>query len=280
MFGYIKPNIPELRVREKTRYDAWYCGLCRRLGDRYGIISRACLSYDCAFLALLLSSVNENHPVREELHSCTFKPLGRKRVMIAGDSPALDYAAAICVLLAKYKLDDEVQDGKPLFAAAKLPFAAAFSKAKKDLPDAEKVISEGLEELSMIENEGIASPDVPANSFGKLLKKLLLLSPAPEKSLPVLGEIGFWLGRYIYLLDAWDDRQSDEKKGLYNPFVLSKSDKELAELLINISINSAISAYNLLDIHSECDLASNIICEGCFAVTNKIFNNNSLNSKI
>ena len=58
MFGYIKPNIPELRVREKARYDAWYCGLCRRLGARYGTAARALLSFDCTFLALLAASVS------------------------------------------------------------------------------------------------------------------------------------------------------------------------------------------------------------------------------
>lgn len=80
LFGYIKPNIPELRVREKARYDAWYCGLCRRLGARYGTAARALLSFDCTFLALLAASVSgEDSP--EDLLRCPFKPFGKKRAM-------------------------------------------------------------------------------------------------------------------------------------------------------------------------------------------------------
>ena len=100
MFGYIRPNIPELRVREKLRYDAWYCGLCARLGREYGLAARACLSYDCTFLAIMLGSLEEES-VSSEIAHCPFKPLGKKKPIIKEASPALGYAAAVCVLLAK-----------------------------------------------------------------------------------------------------------------------------------------------------------------------------------
>ena len=40
MFGYIRPRIDELRVREAAEYRAAYCGLCRCLGKRCGMSSR------------------------------------------------------------------------------------------------------------------------------------------------------------------------------------------------------------------------------------------------
>lgn len=129
LFGYIKPNIPELRVREKARYDAWYCGLCRRLGARYGTAARALLSFDCTFLALLAASVSgEDSP--EDLLRCPFKPFGKKRAMLGSPSAALDFAADVCVILSEFKLSDDIADGKPLQIAAKLSLLCAFKKAR------------------------------------------------------------------------------------------------------------------------------------------------------
>ena len=134
MFGYIKPNIPELRVREKARYDAWYCGLCRRLGARYGTAARALLSFDCTFLALLAASVSgEDSP--EDLLRCPFKPFGKKRAMLGSPSAALDFAADVCVILSEFKLSDDIADGKPLRIAAKLPLLCAFKKARLRRPE-------------------------------------------------------------------------------------------------------------------------------------------------
>ena len=111
MFGYIRPNLPELKVREKERYEAWYCGLCRSLGKRYGQASRLVLSYDGAFLAMLLSAVTDR-PSPCEKHLCPVHPLKKKKAMVQRENPALDYAADVCVILADFKLRDDAQDGK------------------------------------------------------------------------------------------------------------------------------------------------------------------------
>ena len=57
MYGYIQPNQDELRIREYTEYRAYYCGLCKCLSAEYGEIARSVLSYDCTFIALLLSGL-------------------------------------------------------------------------------------------------------------------------------------------------------------------------------------------------------------------------------
>lgn len=297
LFGYITPNIPELRVRDKTRYEAWYCGLCRCLGKRYGLVSRACLSYDCAFLAMLVHSLKRGiitdldesgsctnsgessaniidgyTPLPCSSHACPFKPFARKRAVIDGESPALDFAAAVCVLLSMYKLRDDVADGKPFRALAELPLSSAFFKAKRDYPSVADSLADNLAKLSAIEKNRTASPDTAADAFGVLLRDVLMHSPAPSGNAQPLSELGYHMGRYIYLLDAWDDRRSDEKHRLYNPFVLSETKRTGAEFLIYFSINSAISAYNLLEVRYDKELIDNIVTQGCFAAADRIFN--------
>lgn len=271
MFGYVKPNLPELKVREKERYEAWYCGLCRSLGKRYGQKARLLLSYDCAFLAMFLSSVRgEASPC--EKHLCPVHPLRGKKPMVRRENPAFDYAADICVILAKFKLRDDVRDGKPLRRTLSLPLLRAFSKAKKRLPEVYAAVEKSVTELAAIEKAKLPSPDSAANTSGEMLRAIMVNAPLPE-DLPapgeirlILSEIGFFIGRTVYLLDAWDDREKDLKKKLYNPFNLSGAKEEDAEFLVNFSINSAISAYNLLEerLRSDLGVLHNVFYEGLF----------------
>ena len=54
MFGYVTASWKELTAEEQKRYGAVYCGICREIRQRSTGIGRICLSYDMAFLALLL----------------------------------------------------------------------------------------------------------------------------------------------------------------------------------------------------------------------------------
>lgn len=278
MYGYIKPNIPELKVKEKLRYDAWYCGLCRALGKRYGQASRMLLSYDASFLALLLSCAMGLNCSLEK-HKCPVRPLGKKKVMVCADDPALDYAADACVILAKFKIKDDVMDGQKLHAAFNLPFIHAFNKAKRSAPKTHECVENGINRLVEIEMNKEPSADIAANAFGDILRGIIENAPqdmtASEKEREqmacVLSELGFFIGRTVYLLDAWDDREKDKKRGLYNPFNLANTSKEDAEFMVNISINSAISAYDLLERcvqnapKGDLSIIRNIMSEGLFA---------------
>ena len=50
MFGYITVNKQELKFKEFDMYQAYYCGLCRVLREKYGFSGQFTLSYDCTFL--------------------------------------------------------------------------------------------------------------------------------------------------------------------------------------------------------------------------------------
>ena len=62
MFGYVLPCKPELKVREWTRYRAYYCGLCKELGREYGLFSRFLLNYDLVLLALCADAARGEAP--------------------------------------------------------------------------------------------------------------------------------------------------------------------------------------------------------------------------
>ena len=106
MFGYVRPLRPELKCRDFDLYRATYCGLCRSMRRRYGLLAPMFLNYDFTFLTLLLWQPEEGFTPC--LGRCHANPL-RKKPMCP-DSPALELAADESVILTWWKLRDSVQD--------------------------------------------------------------------------------------------------------------------------------------------------------------------------
>ncbi len=57
MFGYIVVNKAEMKFKEFDKYHAYYCGLCRKLREKYGVAGQFSLSYDMTFLLMLLTGL-------------------------------------------------------------------------------------------------------------------------------------------------------------------------------------------------------------------------------
>ena len=221
MFGYVTASLKELDKEAEKRYRAVYCGICRRIRVQSGQLARLGLSYDMAFLALLLMSLYEPEETAGE-KSCNLHPI-QKRPWV--DNKFIQYAADMNVALSYYNCLDDWEDDRKY--SAKL-LAGQFGK---HLPEIEaryprqcSAIAACIGQLSELEKAGCANPDEPASCFGNLMGELLTY----EEDLwaPTLRQMGFYLGRFIYLLDAALDYDKDEKKKKYNPYLAMGTGKD------------------------------------------------------
>ena len=105
MFGYVTASA-EMPEERRKRYRAYYCGLCRNLGRRYGAFSRMTLSYDAVFLYMLLSSLYEPEEQSGQ-ERCLPHPLKEHAFV---ENPLADYAADVNLLLSYHKCLDDWQD--------------------------------------------------------------------------------------------------------------------------------------------------------------------------
>ena len=214
MFGYVRPFRPELKCRDFDLYRATYCGLCRCLRRRYGLAAPMLLNFDFTFLALLLWEPEEQFsPCRGRCHA---NPL--RKLPMCPESPALELAADESVVLSWWKLQDAIQDeglwkGIPVRALSLL-LKPAYRKAARRCPEFDCTVQNCLEELSVLEKEHCPSIDRAADTFARLLQ-----SAAPEEGEQgrILSQLLYHLGRWIYLIDAWDDLEEDKLAGRYNP---------------------------------------------------------------
>ena len=170
MFGYVTANMGELSKEQQRRYSAVYCGICRRIREQSGQLARLGLSYDMAFLAVLLMSLYE--PSEQGGNNrCLIHPITRRDWI---DNEFVRYAADINVALAYYNcLDDWQDDGK---RSAKW-LAEAYEKHLPDIkarwPRQCQAIRDSLEHLSSLEKGNCPNPDEPAGAFGELMGELL-----------------------------------------------------------------------------------------------------------
>ena len=219
MFGYIKTYPPELKVREQESYRALYCGLCREMGQCDGQCARLMLSYDFVFLALVRLCVTGEAPSFRQ-RRCLVHPF-RRRPM-GEDCEALAHSARCAALLNYWKCRDDCADERGLrrLRAYLLlpPLALGRRRVRRVYAELDERIAEHLAALSRLERERVDSVDLPADAFGALLRELCAfgLEGVPFK---LAAEIGYHVGRWIYLVDALDDREADAKRGAYNPLI-------------------------------------------------------------
>lgn len=257
MFGYVMANLPELDKQQKKRYSSVYCGICRGIRDCACNTARLGLSYDMAFLALLLMSLYE--PQEQEIkHACPLHPM-RKAV----ENEYVRYAADMNALLLYYKCLDDIADENKLTSKG---LAAALASTAQQLeakyPRQGGVVKACLKELSSLEKENCPEPDKVAGCFGKLLAEILVYRQDHWEE--TLRQLGYALGRYIYLADAAVDYKKDKKKKSYNPYLAMGMEEnyEQFEQYLVLAMGRCVKFYEHLPLVQDKAILDNILYSG------------------
>ncbi len=264
MFGYIRPHMPDLRLRDHQYYRGVYCGLCRAMGRCTGQCSRFTLSYDLTFLSLVRLALANGNPsksdpdaaVRFERRRCLLHPFRPRPSLCKGN--ATDYAACVSAVLAYYKLLDDRADEtghRRLRARLALPHARRFCRrAERSFPGLTNTIAPLMCRLAQAEATAVPSADEPAEAFGQLLGTLFAYELEGARA-RIGHTIGRHIGRWLYLLDAVDDYAEDAKRKRPNPLhrlygdsVLTHEHRTHLEAALALELRRAADALDLLEI--------------------------------
>ena len=259
MFGYVTASVKELTPEQKRRYNAVYCGICRRIRVQSSQIARLGLSYDMAFLALLLMSLYEPEEDSGD-RACMLHPVKPKPWI---DNKFIRYAADMNVALAYYNfLDDWQDDGKITAKWMAEAFGKQYDAIEEQYPRQCGAIRESIRRLTELEKAGCPNPDEPAGVFGELMAELFVV----EEDLwsPVLRNTGRALGRFIYLLDAAADYDKDKRKGKYNPYLAMGMEKDWArwEDYLVLTMGRCTASFEKLPLVQDKALLDNILYSG------------------
>ena len=268
MFGYVTVCEPELKVKDLKKYRAYYCGLCRTLKEDYGFMGQMTLTYDMTFAVILLSSLYETTTKHEE-HRCKVHPAKRQHML---QNEITSYAAAMNVLLAYYHMEDDWQDDRKV--SSLMTKSLIQGKAKKTIekyPRQSEIIRKSLKELGECEHENSMDIDRAAGCFGRLMAELFVWKEDIwEKT---LRKMGFYLGKFIYLMDAYEDLPEDRKKTRYNPLkeLAKRPDYEAQmEQILRMMIAESTVRFEQLPCLVDVDILRNILYDGVWNHYNKI----------
>lgn len=256
MFGYVVVNKPELKFKEFDIYRGYYCGLCRSLKKRYGIAGQITLTYDMTFLALLLTALYEAD-ISEEKHRCMMHPMS-KHLML--QSKYTDYVADMNIILAYYKSLDDWKDDHNLI---KLAFSSLLKNKCKDYEEKSTAISHLLDQLQEYEQAEETNIDIVAGTFGKIMS--IVCTPHHDQWEPTLQRLGFFLGKFIYILDAYKDIEKDIKKNSYNPFKNICNDPDFndrIEQMLTMMMAECSKEFEYLPILDNANILRNILYAG------------------
>ena len=268
MFGYVTIYEPELKVKDLKKYKAYYCGLCRMLKEKYGFMGQMTLTYDMTFAVILLSSLYENASEAER-HRCKVHPI-KKQMMLRNE--ITDYAAAMNVLLAYYHMEDDWQDDRKVTSLmTKSMIHGKVRRIIEEYPRQSRAIRSALEELSSCEKEECTDIDRTAGCFGRLMEELFVYrEDIWERN---LRKMGFFLGKFIYIMDAYEDLLEDLKKGRYNPLrdMYGKDDYEgRMKQILCMMIAESTAEFERLPCLLDVDILRNILYDGVWNRYNKI----------
>lgn len=252
-------NGSELSKPEKKRYGAVYCGICRRIRESASNTARLGLSYDMAFLALLLMSLYEPEE-KTGPNACCLHPISKRPWV---DNEYIQYAADMNLILAYYNCTDDYDDEGKRWAKY---MAGVFEKhipaLQEKYPRQCAAVESCLGRLRELEKENCPNPDEPANCFGQLMAALLVYREDLWES--NLQQMGMALGRYIYLADAAVDYRRDLRKKQYNPFAAMGTGEnwDLWEQYLVMAMGKCTDYYERLPLVQDKKLLDNILYSG------------------
>ncbi len=265
MFGYININRKELKEESAKAYQSYYCGLCQKLKQNCGARGQMLLNYDMTFLVVLLTGLYEFDHEQTEF-TCPIHPTKKQRAWI---NEATAYAADMNVILAVHNLEDDWKDSR---AYTKRAFAKRFAKdyerIRRKYPRQTGAVETYMKKLSLAEAANEENIDLIAGLTGEMLGEIF--DWKEDEWAEELRCLSFYLGKFIYLMDAYEDFKKDKKRQEYNPFSQMVCQKEgdfetFAKLILTSMMSECAKSFERLPILMHADILRNILYSGVWS---------------
>ena len=260
MFGYVIVNKAEMKFKEFDVYHSYYCGLCHALKDRYGAAGQLTLSYDMTFILMLLTSLYEPE-ISYSTGRCIAHPFEKHEIRRNFFS---DYIADMNVVLSYYKCLDDWEDEKKVHKLLLSKLLEGKTSDRQALyRDKIRNIDMLMHEISQKEKENCQDVDTMAGLFGRLMAEITAVRE--DEWADNLRSLGYYLGEFIYLLDAYEDIEEDVKRNKYNPLRTRFGEPEFEEdchTILTMMMSQCCREFEKLPLLENVEILRNILYSG------------------
>lgn len=265
MFGYININRNQLTEESKEAYQAYYCGLCQKLRNNFGAKGQMLLNYDMTFLIVLLTGLYELESQKQEF-TCPMHPTRKQTAWL---NEATGYVADMNLLLGYHNLEDDWKDDKSYTkkALAKILEKDYVNVREKYKRQAEAVETY-MEKLKAAEEDKEQNLDVTAGLTGEMMGEIF--DWKRDEWSEELHCLSFYMGKFIYLMDAYEDMEKDKKKKQYNPLRLMADQcqgdfETFCKLMLTSMMSECARSFERLPILTHADILRNVLYSGVWS---------------
>jgi hypothetical protein len=249
MFGLMRAKKCGMSADEKNFRRLHYCGTCKTIGSLYGQKSRLLLNHDTVFLAEILTNLSdettETWQKSYQSYNCLSLPKDEMPF-------PLKFAATTNIILTEFKIADHISDTR------QRRFKLAHRIFSKEFLIAEKLLNEWNFPLEKVRNLLQTQTEIE-NSANNLDEYSLPTATATayffSHGVKLIGkenlenlahEIGFAFGKLIYILDAFEDFEKDEKANQFNALRSAFGEKKKAvSILLEVESEIIAKIYEL-----------------------------------
>lgn len=265
MFGYININQKELSEESKKIYQAYYCGLCQKLKTNCGTKGQMLLSYDLTFLIVLLTGLYELENTETEF-TCPLHPTKKRTAYI---NESTEYAADMNLILAYQNLLDDWKDEKSYTKKAFVKILDKdYTRIVSKYPRQVRALEEFMRKTAEAEKNKETNLDLVAGLTGEMLGEIMCWRE--DEWQEEMRTLGFYMGKFIYLMDAYEDYEADQKKNCYNPLVYMEKENDqefdtFCKLLLTSMMSECAKSFERLPILLHADILRNILYSGVWS---------------
>lgn len=258
MFGYVTADKPNMLIKDYAVYRAYYCGLCKSIGRKNPPLMRFGINYDITFLTMLAHNYNKVEPKFKKA-LCIAHPVG-KPFSVVVNNPVQECVVDINTMLGYYKAYDDIADrGSLKHRLVKAYIKGKYKRAVKRHKELDIALKACFSDLFELEKAGSKDLDALTKTSADMLVAVAKeCCPTADDNLVTLADN---LGRWIYLIDAYDDLLKDVKKNNFNPLKPKGELDEKALDEIETIVRERLYAY-LKNIRSAYDQMDITITEG------------------
>lgn len=270
MFGYIIVNKAELKFKEFDVYHSYYCGICQNLKMKYGTPGQVALSFDMTFLAMLLTGLYEPE-TKVDTCKCIAHPFEKHETRT---NIYTEYAADMNALFAYYKCRDDWQDERKLWKLfhGKI-LEGKIGELRSTYENKLKNIQSLMREFTEAEDEKNPDIDTLSGLFGKVMAEIV--TPKEDEWSHNLRSFGYYLGKFIYIMDAYEDITGDIKKGTVNPLKQKYENPDFEEecrTILMLMMSRCCKEFEMLPILENVEILRNILYSGVWCRYEQIQN--------
>lgn len=268
MFGYINVNTCNLSKKEKDIYEAYYYGIIKELHDKLGLRHKLVFRSDMTFLIVLLEGMYDTRIKKEKFGSVGFLQSKKEKNRLIFRGKTTEYVADMNIVLAYHNYLDDWRDEKCL---CKKVFCDCLKNEYKKIiekyPRQIKAIEKNLLQLSIYEKNNVDNIELVSQTVGEMVGEIFAWQQ--DKYYEDLKTFGYYLGKLIYIVDAYIDYESDIKKKLYNPLVSYRENAKnkedfgsVCKIFINSLVQECSRIYENLPIFMHNEIIENVLFTG------------------